>query len=80
MSLSIEITFECAGEREAAALEAALAPDNHPLPKGQDLSSWREGKELSYRITSPRSSSCVSSALSLLADAKLFSEVWQLAS
>lgn len=80
MTLTIEIVFECAGEEEAASLEAALAPDNHPLPRGQELSSRRDGNELSFRITSPKTSSCISSAQSLLTDAKLFSEIWRLAS
>jgi hypothetical protein len=80
MTLTIEIDFECVGEREASSLEAALSPDNHPLPKDQRLDSERKGGTLTYRISSPRASSCVSSALSLLSDAGLFSQIWELAS
>ncbi|MGD0637683.1 MAG: hypothetical protein ABSA72_06565 [Nitrososphaerales archaeon] len=80
MTLTIEIAIECLGEREAASLEAALTPDNHPLPKGQRFSSTRIGSVLSFRITSDRQSSCISSAISLLTDARLFDEVWSAAS
>jgi hypothetical protein len=80
MNITIEVVFECLGEREAASLEAALSPDNHPLPKGQQLSCERDGSVLSFKISSPTASGCISSALSLLTDAKLFAEVWPLAS
>ena len=80
MTLTIEVAFVCAGAREAAALESTLKPDNHPLPKDQTFTSSREGSVLKFRISSPRPSSCVSSALSLLSDARLFSEVWSIAS
>ncbi len=80
MTLTIEIAFECLGEREAASLEAALSPDNHPLPKDQRLDSTRRADTLTYTISSPRASSCVASALSLLSDARLFAQVWSLAS
>ncbi len=80
MTLTIEILFECYGEREAAALEAALGPDNHPLPRQQRFSSNRKGRLLAFRIRSVRHATCVSSAISLLSDARLFGEVWSLAS
>ena len=80
MTLTIEIEIECHVEREAASLEAALTPDNHPLPKGQRFSSTRDGTVLTFRITSDRDSSCISSAMSLLSDARLFDEVWSAAS
>jgi hypothetical protein len=80
MNLVIEIEFECLGEREAESLEAALSPDNHPLPRDQRFSSTRNGPLLSFKVVSGRPSSCISSALSLLSDARLFGEVWSLAS
>ena len=80
MSLSIEMVFECRTAREAAALESALEPDNHPLPKDHKLSSRRRGSVLTMEVTSPRPASCVSSAFSILSDAKLFAELWSLAS
>jgi len=78
--LRVEITIECLSEREAVSLEAALGPDNHPLPKDQRLSSSRAGRVLVFRIDSGRPSSCVASAQSLLSDARLFAEVWSVAS
>lgn len=80
MTLTIEVTFECAGEREAAALEAVLGPDNHALPRGLVLSSSRSGAHLRFRLSSARHSTCVSSAASLVSDAKLFADVWLTAS
>jgi hypothetical protein len=80
MSLTIEIVIECLGEKEATALEAALSADNHTLPKDQLFFVRRNGSVLSFKMSSPRRASCVSSALSLLSDAKLFGEVWSAAS
>ena len=76
MTLTVEITFECIGEREAASLEAALSPDNKSIPKDQRFSSERSGSVLTFRMSSPRAAGCISSALSLLSDAKLFQDVW----
>ena len=76
MTLTVEITFECLGEREAASLEAALSPDNKSIPKDQLFSSERSGSVLRFKMSSPRAAGCISSALSLLSDAKLFQEVW----
>ena len=80
MTLTIEIIFECAGEREAFSLEAVLGPDNHPLPKGQTLVCERRGNRLTFRISSPDPKNCVTSARSLVSDAALFSRVWSVAS
>jgi hypothetical protein len=80
MTLTVEITFECLGEREATSLEAALSPDNKSIPKDQRFSSERSGSVLRFKISSPRPASCISSALSLLSDARLFQEVWSAAS
>lgn len=80
MTLTIEVVFECAGEREASALEAVLGPDNHSLPRDLLLSSSRSGARLRFRVSSTRRTTCVSSASSLVSDAKLFAEVWRTAS
>lgn len=77
---TIELAFHCLGEREASSLERVLGPDNHRLPKDQSIVSERRGSVLTFTVSSPRASSCVSSALGLLSDARLFSEVWSLAS
>ena len=42
------------------------------------FSSALEGARLRFTIASPRASSCISSALGILGDAKLFQEVWAL--
>ena len=80
MTVTIEMALECAGEREAAALETVLAPDNHRVPKDQTFSFSRSANVLSFKVGSTRAASCFSSALSLLSDAKLFDELWSLAS
>lgn len=76
MNLVIELVFECGSEEEAEALDAVLAPDNRSIPKDQEFASRRDGPNLSFRISSERASGCVSSALGLLSDARLFQEVW----
>lgn len=78
MKLTLELVFACRAPEEARSLEAALGPDNNAVPRDQTFSSELEGRYLRFRITSPRASSCVSSALGLLADAKLFQDVWTL--
>lgn len=77
--LTIELVFECVGAREARSLEATLSPDNRGLPKDQELVVSRRGRKLFFTIKSQRSSSAVSSALSILSDAKLFQDVWRAA-
>ena len=37
MNLTIEVTIECAGEREAASLEARSGPRQPPAPEGPDV-------------------------------------------
>lgn len=76
MKLTIDVVFHCGTEREAASLEEVLSPDNKAIPKDQELTSQRQGTVLSYRISSERATGCISSALGLLSDAKLFQDVW----
>jgi hypothetical protein len=78
MNLTLELVFICATDEEARSLESALAPDNKSVPKDQTFSSELEGRSLRFRIDSPRASSCISSAIGILADARLFQEVWAL--
>ena len=80
MNLTIDLVFACASEREAIALDEALAPDNKSVPKDQEFSSRREGANLIFRISSGRAPGCISSALGLLSDARLFQEVWMVSS
>lgn len=76
MRLTVELVIECRSEREALSLDEALSPDNKSVPKDQELSAQRDGPVLRYRISSERAAGCLSSALGLLSDARLFQEVW----
>ena len=76
MKLTLELTIQCASEDAARSLERVLAPDNKSVPKDQVLTKALDGDTLRFAISSTRASSCVSSALGILADAKLFAEVW----
>jgi len=78
MKSALELIFACVAEDEARALGAALGPDSNSVPRDQTFSSAVEGRYLRFRISSPRASSCIASALGILADAKLFQDVWTL--
>ena len=80
MNLTVEIVLDCTGEREARSLKATLSPDNKSVPKDQRLTVERRGRTLRFVIESPRPASCLSSAQSLLSDAKLFQDIWPIAS
>ncbi len=80
MKLTVELIFVCAGEREARSLKATLSPDNKSVPRDQRLSVELSGRTLRFVIESARPAAGLSSALSLLSDAKLFQDVWTLAS
>ena len=78
MNLTLELVFKCGSAAEARSLEQALSPDNKSIPKDQTFSTNLEGKNLRFLISSPRAASCISSALGILGDAKLFQDVWML--
>lgn len=80
MTLRVEIVFECVGEREASSLLATLSPDNKSIPKDQVLRVTKSGRQLRFVIDAERPIAGLTSALSLLSDAKLFDDVWTLAS
>jgi hypothetical protein len=80
MKLTLDLVLTCASVKEARSLEAALSPDNKSVPKDQTFSAKLEGTNLRFMISSPRASSCISSALGILGDAKLFQEIWGLSS
>ena len=79
MRLTIDLVIECESEVMARSLGVALSPDNKSAPKDQSFSSSQEGRNLVFSISSPRASGCISSALSILSDSRLFQEVWSLA-
>jgi hypothetical protein len=78
MRLKLELTIRCASAKEARSLDVVLSPDNKSTPKDQTFSTELEGTDLRFLIDSPRPSSCISTALGILGDAKLFREVWAL--
>jgi hypothetical protein len=80
MKLALDLVIACGSPKEARSLEAALSPDNKSVPKDQTFSSELDGARLRFLISSPRASSCVSSALGILGDAKLFQEIWSISS
>jgi hypothetical protein len=74
--LRVELTFVCSSKKEAARLEEVLSPDNKTIPKDQTLSTQLRGRCLRYVISSPsRPTGCISSALGILGDAKLFQDL-----
>lgn len=60
------------------ALTAVLAPDNEGLPEGLQLSMSEAEGSAEYRIASESPAAVLSTALALLRDMALFSEVWLL--
>jgi len=80
LRVSVNLVFECAGTKEASALRRTLASDNKSLPKDQRMTVEQDGRELRFSIQSTRPVSVLSSVASLLSDAKLFQEVWNVAS
>lgn len=78
MKLTLELVIVCNTPKEAFSLQSVLAPDNKSVPKDQSFSSSTYGKNLRFLISSARVSGCLSSAASILTDAKLFQDVWSL--
>ncbi|MDG7020455.1 MAG: hypothetical protein JRN23_00825 [Nitrososphaerota archaeon] len=79
-SVSLLLQIECRDGEVASALDAALMPDNRYFPKDQRFSASRRGRRLTFRVDSPRLRPAVSTVESIIADAKLFGEVWSQAS
>lgn len=80
LAVELELTLECRSDLEARSLALALSPDNKGVPKDQSFVTTQEGRSLNFRVSSDRASGALSTALSILSDAKLFQEVWALAS
>jgi hypothetical protein len=78
MKLALELTLSCTNEEQARSLKAVLAPDNKNFPKDQSFVEEVDGSQLRFLITSERASGCISSALGILTDAKLFQDVWEM--
>jgi len=74
--MSIEVSLECADETAARALNEALMPDNRYFPKDQSFEALTRGSVFQLVVASPRARPVVSTVRSIIADAKLFRDLW----
>jgi hypothetical protein len=74
--VAIELSIECADGEVATALDEALMPDNRYFPKDQRFRTSREGSVVRFEVWSPRVRPALTTATSLVSDAKLFADVW----
>lgn len=75
-SVLLRLEIECRDEQVASALDSALMPDNRYFPKDQSFKASRRGNVLSFTVGSPRVRPAVTTVKSIIADARLFAEVW----
>jgi Transcription factor Pcc1 len=75
---TFKLTLKCADARTAKTLEAVLAPDNRPLPRGLRFAEKRTGRSLAFEASSQNHRSAHAAVESVLSDARLFQEVWLL--
>jgi hypothetical protein len=75
-NLTLELSIECADGNIAEMLNEVLMPDNRYFPKDQEFAVLRRGNVLTFRVASPRARPALSTASSVLSDAKLFQDVW----
>jgi hypothetical protein len=76
MGASIELTIETHDVLVAKALNEALMPDNRYFPKDQSFHASTDGRTIRFDIGSPRVRPALSTAASIISDAKLFADVW----
>ena len=74
--IAIELRIECGDGRVADALNQALMPDNRYFPKDQSFHASKEGSVLWFNVASPRTRPVISTVVSIVADARLFRDVW----
>ena len=74
--ISIELLIECEDEDVAAALDAALAPDNRYFPKDELFEASRDGPLIRFSVVCPRIRPALSTTTSIISDARLFRDVW----
>lgn len=74
--ISIELVIECVDEAVAKALDEALMPDNRYFPKDQRFNASREGASITFHVESPRPRPALSTMTSIIADSRLFRDVW----
>ena len=75
-ALTIELSIECMDEAVAEALDEALMPDNRYFPKDQRFGASRKGALVRFSVASPRARPALSTVTSIVADARLFRDVW----
>ncbi|HUI00250.1 MAG TPA: hypothetical protein VLU99_08565 [Nitrososphaerales archaeon] len=75
-SVAVELLIECSDEEVASALNQALAPDNRYFPKDERFRSSRDGPLIRVDVECPRARPALSTVASVVADAKLFGEIW----
>jgi hypothetical protein len=74
--LTIEMVIECSDVVVAKALNEALMPDNRYFPKDQRFKATREGSLIRFLVESPRARPALSTAASIISDARLFRDIW----
>ena len=74
--VSIELSMECSDDLVAVALNEALMPDNRYFPGDQRFEASKEGSVVRFKVTSPRARPVVSTVTSIIADARLFRDIW----
>jgi hypothetical protein len=74
--VTLELLIECRDEAVASALDEALMPDNRYFPKDQRFRASKEGAFIRFTVESPRARPALSTVASIIADAKLFGDVW----
>jgi len=74
--ISIELVIECVDEAVGKALDEALMPDNRYFPKDQRFRASREGASIVFHVVSPRPRPALSTGSSIIADSRLFRDVW----
>ena len=72
----MSLLLECEDDEVAKALHDVLMPDNRYFPKDQSFRASREGPVLRFDVESPRARPAISTIHSIVADARLFRDVW----
>jgi hypothetical protein len=75
-AIAIELRIECCDRRVADALNQALMPDNRYFPKDQGFHASKEGSVIWFDVASPRTRPVISTVASIIADARLFRDIW----
>jgi hypothetical protein len=74
--MRLEVSLECADRGAARALGEALMPDNRYFPRDQRFEASIHGAALRFVVASPRARPVISTATSIISDARLFRDIW----